>query len=140
MRRARCGTAPTLVRREAGRRPGDEGSSEVSWSGPPGGDRGIPLPGTDFSRGTDGVRSIAPPATTRAQRGVAQVACGVRSEVRGFSVPTFKSLERAAAGCSRIDVRFVQCPQDDISRVRHCSGASGELLELEPSQATSLWR
>ena len=56
--------------------------------GPPGGDRGIPLPGTDVRRGTDGVRSIAPSATARAQRGVARVACGVGSKFGGIFVPT----------------------------------------------------
>lgn len=58
------------------------GSGMEMRGGPPGGDRGIPLPGTDVRRGTDGVRSIAPSATARAQRGVARVACG-RIEVRG---------------------------------------------------------
>jgi hypothetical protein len=56
--------------------------------GPPGGDRGNPLPGTDVRTGTDGVRSIAPSATTRALRGVARVACGIGSKFGGISVPT----------------------------------------------------
>ena len=83
-------------------------------SGPPGGDRGIPLPGTDVRRGSDGVRSIAPSATARAQRGVARVACGVGPEFGGIFVPTCIILGLVIPGDSKIVVHFVHCPQQDI--------------------------
>ena len=59
--------------------------------------------------------TLRPPRTAvpgRGQQGVHLRRAG--SEVRGFSVPTSMILRLIIAGDSPIDVRFVQCPQEDI--------------------------